>query len=486
MANAFSTTGSGVNMTPVPKTSGLMSPAYSSTGTPNFSPSTPVKSITSPSGTTTTFHSPSTGTTSGALNNDPSVVNYLSSQGKATDFNSRSGLASQYGISGYTGTAEQNTRLLNALKGGNTPSTGTTPGVLNVGNTSTSSPTSNVYGATPTPVEPGNADGSTNLKGLTGVPSTPAPTPYTVNSRLQGQLITGLANSSQQPGQAYLKAQEEANRINQQIEEAKRQFAQQTKDINTSGTWTSRALGEQGQANIQNAATLAALGSQYQGAVGQIGNANTQQGLQQSALTGAISGNAPIAYSPTQTPYSPATGTFLGDQSQIERAVTGANIGSAQELTQQANNLKSVLNGADANFRLLIDTAKQGGLNDNNVPALNTLINNAQRGLTSSSAVTNFRATLQEVRNQYANILGGGSATDMSREAANSQIPEDISLGALQALYSQMTSAANNRILGIENQVKTIGSQNSTIKSAPVTLGKSEFYQDANGTWHYK
>lgn len=46
-----------------------------------------------------------------------SVVDYLNSQGKASDFNTRAGLAQQYGIQGYTGTAEQNTQLLNYLQG---------------------------------------------------------------------------------------------------------------------------------------------------------------------------------------------------------------------------------------------------------------------------------------------------------------------------------------------------------------------------------
>ena len=47
----------------------------------------------------------------------PSIVDYLKSVGKASDFTSRSALAQQMGISGYSGTAEQNTRLLGMLRG---------------------------------------------------------------------------------------------------------------------------------------------------------------------------------------------------------------------------------------------------------------------------------------------------------------------------------------------------------------------------------
>lgn len=50
-----------------------------------------------------------------------SVVDYLKSIGQASDFGARSALASQYGISGYAGTAEQNVQLLNALRGGVAP-----------------------------------------------------------------------------------------------------------------------------------------------------------------------------------------------------------------------------------------------------------------------------------------------------------------------------------------------------------------------------
>ena len=47
-----------------------------------------------------------------------SIVDYLKSVGKASDYASRSALASQSGITGYTGTAEQNTSLLSKLMGG--------------------------------------------------------------------------------------------------------------------------------------------------------------------------------------------------------------------------------------------------------------------------------------------------------------------------------------------------------------------------------
>jgi hypothetical protein len=46
-----------------------------------------------------------------------SIVDYLNSVGSPTDFNSRKALAMKNGIQNYTGTAQQNTQLLNTLRG---------------------------------------------------------------------------------------------------------------------------------------------------------------------------------------------------------------------------------------------------------------------------------------------------------------------------------------------------------------------------------
>ena len=47
-----------------------------------------------------------------------SIVDYLNSQGKDSSFSARKKLANQYGIKNYTGTAKQNTDLLNAMHSG--------------------------------------------------------------------------------------------------------------------------------------------------------------------------------------------------------------------------------------------------------------------------------------------------------------------------------------------------------------------------------
>ena len=60
-----------------------------------------------------------------------SIVDYLKSIGKDSSYQARAILASQYGITNYTGSAEQNLQLLNKLKTTTTPTspipTSTTP-----------------------------------------------------------------------------------------------------------------------------------------------------------------------------------------------------------------------------------------------------------------------------------------------------------------------------------------------------------------------
>lgn len=129
---------------------------------------------------------------------------------------------------------------------------------------------------------------------------------------------------------------------------------------------------------------------------------------------------------------------------------------AAASLSSQKEQLQASLNGAEANFQLLVNTANQGGVNNTNVPALNTLQQNVLRGLTSNSAVVNFQSTLAAVRSQYAAILGGGTVTVDSQNRAQQAIPDNISLGALNALRIQMRNEAQNRITGFQQQINSL------------------------------
>jgi hypothetical protein len=242
------------------------------------------------------------------------------------------------------------------------------------------------------------------------------------------------------------------------------------------------------------------------------GLGNTAQSMAQSGLSTAIGATQPTALNYGTPLVNPQTGQVLGGtgttgdisstinywanqiaqnkasindvpatisgnvqlKTQLQQAIQGINPSynpstqqasqqTAADLTAQTNQLQATLNGAEANFQLLTNTAAQGGVNDMNVPALNALMQNAQKDLASNSDVINFQSTLATVRSQYAAILGGGSVTVDAQNRAQSAIPDNISLGALQSLQQQMKQEAQNRIVGNQNQIKQLsGGSNSS------------------------
>lgn len=88
-----------------------------STVNPNFSGVTAPVNTAQPSPTTTQVATPSQ-TASGINPSDPSIVNALNASGQKSDFASRTALAGQYGIQNYTGSADQNTQLLQKYTAG--------------------------------------------------------------------------------------------------------------------------------------------------------------------------------------------------------------------------------------------------------------------------------------------------------------------------------------------------------------------------------
>lgn len=76
------------------------------------------------------------------LNTSTSIVDYLKSIGQDSSYTNRQKLASQYGISNYTGTADQNTKLLQMMKNASSASssnTNTQSGTKNSSNSKNSS-----------------------------------------------------------------------------------------------------------------------------------------------------------------------------------------------------------------------------------------------------------------------------------------------------------------------------------------------------------
>lgn len=167
-----------------------------------------------------------------------------------------------------------------------------------------------------------------------------------------------------------------------------------------------------------------------------------------SSIPSSITGNPVLS-----AQLNAAAKALNPNYSPITSAAQGS---SAADLTGQKSSIQAQANGAEQNFNLMTNIAKQGGVNDTNVPILNTLQNNVKRGLTSSAAVANFQSLIQSVRSQYAAILGGGTVTVEALQEAQSLIPSDISLSALQSLGQNLKSDAQNRIVGIDQQIQSL------------------------------
>lgn len=283
------------------------------------------------------------------------------------------------------------------------------------------------------------------------------------NSTFPG-LVSSLADRSSKPTDQYTS-------LTQQAEQAYKDAADTNTIINRSKqlalqnpNYTLSAA--QGRAGLidQNYGQIGLNATNRAAGLATLANTeNTQQGLQQSGLTSAANLAQPQSYGLTSQPYNPLSDTYGGGGSNgaVNRGVQAGNISSAQELTSQKNQLQSTFNGVEANYDLLVNTARQGGVNDGNVPALNALQQNVARGLASNEAVINFRNTLSAVRAGYAQILGGGTATVDSQHRAEEAIPENISLNALVSLGEQLKSEAGNRIAGIDQQVNSISGNSS-------------------------
>lgn len=284
--------------------------------------------------------------------------------------------------------------------------------------------------------------------------------------------------------------------------------------------------GRQAVIRQQYESRLAGLGAQAQGATNlygpSVGAATTGTGQQYSAAQSALGAAQPQVVAPGQAVFNPATGQYSsassgggnpsmapsgidqtswdnyvqmaanGQISAIPSSITSnANLSgqlnaaakarnpnyspitsaaqgsSSADLTGQASSIQAQANGAEQNFNLMLDIAQKGGVNDVNVPILNTLQNNVNRGLTSSEAVTSFQSLIQSVRSQYAAILGGGTVTVEALQEAQTLVPNDISISALQSLGQNLKSDAQNRVAGITQQIQSLGQGQTSPQAAP-------------------
>lgn len=459
------------------------------------------------------------------LVNNGSVVDYLNSQGKASDYNSRAGLASQYGISNYTGSADQNTQLLGLLqapKTGSTapagifssnllPQTQTTqpgsgiayleqihnsapgsglnylgnqnnsnlvnPGVPyqapaqtsyqppagggTIGYTKSANETIDQYNAriaAARAAQGSGGQGSGGSNGLQTLPQTPqaplpglvptTPQPYTVNPDLYGQLITGLANRSQQAGQDYQNQIAEANKYNEALKTSRMNEA---KGLAENAQNPIPLEFQQGRGQVlqsQYAQEQAALGAGYSGAANLAGQANTQQGLQQSALATAAGLAAPQPANPLGT-FNPATGQYsqYGGGSGSGIAGAGAVLGNLSAAQNYQQNLLPSFNQAQSVYGGLTNfIAQNPDINPTSVNFVNSINAWARGEQLSDPKYKQFTQYLNELLQTLTPIIGSAGVSDYKSQLVQSMVNPTANSQSILAQVQNLMNIAKGKM----------------------------------------
>lgn len=375
-----------------------------------------------------------------------SIVDYLGSTGQANDYASRAKLAQQSGIQNYAGTAEQNTQLLNTLRGSSAPATQTTNTSAPYNQTpatgTTYTGTSPVV--TPPPVTP---------------PVPPPPTGQTglsydaAQQGLYGQLIADLASRYNQPTQAYTDAMKQYQDINAQLQASK---------TNEAGQLAANAQNpiplefQQGRGQVLQNQFLqqqAALAGQLQGASNVLGQANTQQGLQQQALSTAAGLAAPVGAQALGF-YNPVTGQYSqygGGQGQGGAFTAGqvqGNVGLGAQYTQM-----NAANTAAKGYENTINTYLRDnpGLNPSDLTVVNGMMQwgGSQLGNPKYQTLANY---LNEYANTLAPILGaGGSITDYKTGLAQSLVNGKASGQSIAEVLANISKAADDKLANMQS-----------------------------------
>lgn len=333
----------------------------------------------------------------------------------------------------------------------------------------------------------------------TGAPGS-AGNPYTPNTGLYGQLITGLANRSAQASPQYDRAYADAQKANEALK---------TSRSNEATSLANNFMNpiplefQQGRGQVLQSQYLqqqAALAGEFQGATNLLGAANTQQQLQQSALQGAASLAAPqqvqygvqyldpstgqplsgtggdfaqamstyaqalannqpgvVPSSITSNPvlmaqlvqqaqainpsfnYNTAAGAASAQQSNVQTGGT-AGVQANQQVFNQAygayTQLQNSVGNIDQFGNLLLQTMQQGGINPSDVKYANEKLATI-RGQLSNAQQAVYDNTLASLRSRVSGLLAAGG----------SEVPTAITADAQKILDGSLPLSALSAVL---------------------------------------
>lgn len=336
---------------------------------------------------------------------------------------------------------------------------------------------------------PGPYSPITGQPNVAETPGTPSPntgnyTPYTPNTGLYGQIITGAANMSAQPSPQYQAAQAQYLNLQNQMVALQQNMAQQTANIEGSPIDLSLATGQQGILNRLYAGKEAAVAGQMQGAQAAAQTATGQQQVQQQGLLGAGGLAQPQPYPITTTPYNPVTGTYgpmAGGGTAGNAPYTAGTVQGQVGVGQQAAQLQSVQAQAQQLTSQLTTLLDQNPyINPMGLSVVNGLVQLGAAQL-GNPAYQTFQNLVNDLVSRYSAILtpAGGNVTDMRLQIANSLInaqasPENIKK-VIQALDQQAT--------GVINQMNPANRPGGTTGGGTTSAGGYNYVQNAQGQW---
>lgn len=152
-----------------------------------------------------------------------------------------------------------------------------------------------------------------------------------------------------------------------------------------------------------------------------------------------------------------SSGTISANKARLSALTTSLG----QQTTYQ-NTIERSVNTVDSNLKLLEDAANK--VNDSSSPLINNWENQVKGKLIGSGDLASYKAAIQTVRSEYANILArGGQVTDSTRSEAANLIPDNITksqldsvLATLRAEGKNVLDAANGQVDSVQGQINNI------------------------------
>ena len=207
----------------------------------------------------------------------------------------------------------------------------------------------------------------------------------------------------------------------------------------------------------------------------------TQAAIDQRALNYITSGGTPpvgrtglagiqnTAISNRMAEMDP-TGNLASNRTQLK--ALGSSLTKQQTYLDQT---ERSINNAENGFQQVVN-AFQGKVNLSQYPSINAAVNAAQ-GQLDPGTISAFRAGLQEVANEYAQVFSrGGQMTDAVRSRAQDIMNGNLSVPQLQQVLDELQAQGNVVIQGAKDQIGKINDQ-----IAALGQGKSSSGTNAAG-----